>query len=175
MGGGAADIERELEENPHESSELHQTSPNLAGRTEPHWQALFTELRRRFVELIRETRLAIGHLTLTAWGVGDWKTEAPRLLTSHTHSPALLSAVYYLRVPASILGGTYFEIPQMGPFFGNGEPGLELRPRTGDLVVFPGWLPHASAFRVGHEDTVTSSDARLIIAINAFYGPGTVS
>ena len=88
----------------------------------------------------------------------------------HTHSPALLSAVYYLKVPEES-GDIYFRDPRPGCSLsgfrgerGNCPPNCSadarVTPKEGLVLVFPAWLEHGVENHGG-------AGARISIAANA--------
>eukprot|EP01083_Nonionella_stella_P017513 48995_1 len=71
---------------------------------------------------------------------------------SHTHADAMVSSVYYVRVPADHSHQIAFQDPK-GTDLYNPEATFDLRPppfdnefvftpSEGDLIFFPSWLPH---------------------------------
>ncbi len=87
--------------------------------------------------------------------------------TFHNHAGALLSACYYLKVPAGS-GPIVFRDPRPGallsPWQGSLRPNagseISIQPEAGQLLVFPNWLEHGVEAHAG-------SDSRISIAINA--------
>ena len=76
---------------------------------------------------------------------------------THTHPNSLVSGVYYVQVPEDNYGLLLLEDPR-GPFppFDNR---VKIQPHTGDIVIFPSWLPH----QVTQTSSVTP---RISIAFN---------
>ena len=86
--------------------------------------------------------------------------------TLHVHPDALLSGSYYVQVPDAS-GSIVFRDPRPGvvlnPFPGSGVhcmPNRELKPRAGQLLVFPSWLDHRVEPNEG-------GAPRIAIAMNA--------
>jgi uncharacterized protein (TIGR02466 family) len=88
----------------------------------------------------------------------------------HVHSPSLLSAVYYLKVPVNS-GSFYFRDPRAGAFLSgfngtkdncppNCTADAKITPKDGLVLVFPSWLEH------GVEDH-NGIGTRISIAVNA--------
>lgn len=75
----------------------------------------------------------------------------------HTHPTALLAGVYYVDVPPG--SGSLKFMDRRGTF----EPiwpGMEITPKSGDIILFPPWLPHG----VGYSSN--SQNPRISIAFN---------
>ena len=88
----------------------------------------------------------------------------------HNHPQALLSAVYYLKVPPGS-GDIIFRDPRLGanlsPFHGahqvcppNNSADIRITPKEGLLLIFPNWLEHWVDQHKGNEE-------RISIAMNA--------
>jgi len=148
---------------------LHQ----LAGS---HWKRFFSEIRRVISDVVATSPAPVdqGTVHLRAWASrlrrdGDYSKRYLRLSALHNHSPAFLSAVYYLRVPPGVRegdGGTFF----VNPFphsLASPQPGMVIPPREGRVVVFPSWLMHGPALL----DDPASQLPRLVIAVDAHLLP----
>ncbi|WP_157725078.1 TIGR02466 family protein [Vogesella sp. LIG4] len=87
--------------------------------------------------------------------------------TFHNHAGALLSACYYLKVPAGS-GPIVFRDPRPGallsPWQGSLRPNagseIAFQPEAGQLLLFPHWLEHGV-------EAHAAADSRISIAINA--------
>ena len=88
----------------------------------------------------------------------------------HSHPQALLSAVYYLKVPSGS-GDIVFRDPRQGanlsPFHGakqicppNNSADIRITPKEGLLLIFPNWLEH-------WVDQHKGEGERISIALNA--------
>lgn len=73
---------------------------------------------------------------------------------THVHPGSLLSGVYFSQVPAKA-GRLHFEDPRgpLPPFHDR----FTVVPTTGDLVMFPSWLPHQVTSTVSDEPRVSWS------------------
>lgn len=87
--------------------------------------------------------------------------------TFHNHAGALLSACYYLQVPAGS-GPLVLRDPRPGallsPWQGSLRPNagseISITPEAGQLLVFPNWLEHGA-------EAHAADESRISIAINA--------
>ena len=98
---------------------------------------------------------------------------------SHTHADAVVSGVYYIRVPPNNAHSIKFQDPK-GTDLYNPEASWDLRPapfdnefeiqpQEGDLLLFPSWLPHrvCPPTRAAKPDQdATSGPPRLSLAFN---------
>ena len=75
----------------------------------------------------------------------------------HVHAQSAISGVYYVRVPPQA-GDLKLQDPRGFPMFPF-ERSHYISPEEGDLVLFPGWLPHAVLPTMGDEP-------RIAIAFN---------
>lgn len=137
---------------------------------------LFTALFPGIAARLREIRPGLLSQPLMGWAN---KNPAGAFNHAHVHPRALLSAVIYLQVPAGS-GEVVFLDPrpqsQYGGSYGRWRPSAEtetgraiardcfqpkhsLMPRTGELLLFPGWLHH-------YVDVNESSMPRLSVAFN---------
>lgn len=90
--------------------------------------------------------------------------------TFHNHAGALLSACYYLKVPAGS-GPIVLRDPRPGallsPWQGSLRPNagseISIAPEAGQLLVFPNWLEHGTEAHAG-------SESRISIPVNAVLG-----
>jgi hypothetical protein len=153
-----------------------QTSTRLQELTAPHWRRFFAEMRR-IVSCVAETSagaLDEGVVHLRAWASrlrldGDPSERRLWLGALHNHSPAFLSAVYFLRLPAGTSkgeGGTCFVNPFPHSLV-SPHPGVVIAPAEGRVIVFPSWLMH------GPLPTARSTPGlpRVVIAVDAHFIP----
>jgi len=95
----------------------------------------------------------------------------------HNHGNALLSLAYYVKIPKDNKGGEiYFKDPRITssqrkpPLIGSksalrhkkgnkthGFANIEMKPREGDLIIFPGWLDHGVKQSTSDEDRIVIS------------------
>lgn len=152
-----------------------QTATVLHELDAPHWKRFFFMVRTviRGVASSLSGPLDEGMVHLRAWGsrlsrAGDYSERHLRLSALHNHSPAFLSAVYYLRLPKEGSegdGGTFF----VNPFphsLSSPHPGVVVSPEEGSIVVFPSWVMHGPVLldytRVQAPRIVIGIDAHLI-------------
>ena len=89
----------------------------------------------------------------------------------HTHPGGILSGVYYVKLPSCCHGHLTFvrdfKDQQMKEFWGNNdnynrwehmnETEHDVFPEEDQLVIFPGWLPHAVGKSAGEGDRISIS------------------
>ena len=142
-----------------------------------HWTKFFNNIRLA-------VRTAIGYfemsadesrVQLRAWASylrsKDVTETSFRLNSLHSHAPAFVSGVYYLRAPnvepqSSIVSGTYFVNP-VSYLPQSISPGLIVTSLVGRLVLFPSAIMHAPCV---NEETLQRSD-RLVIGFDAHFTP----
>ncbi|HWF07362.1 MAG TPA: putative 2OG-Fe(II) oxygenase [Bryobacteraceae bacterium] len=157
-----------------ESAYGEQTVTKLHQLRAPHWDRFFGEVRRVIGEVIAASRATLDPATvyLRAWASklareGDYSRRRARLSAIHNHSPAFLSAIYYLRVPQEQEkgeSGTLF----VNPFpqsLASPQPGVVLPGLEGRIVVFPSWVLHAPA------ELADLKSPRIVIAVDAHFIP----
>lgn len=151
-----------------------QTLAMLHELKSPHWERFFSGVRTVIAEIVENSAAVFdeGRVHLRAWAhrIGDEaRDQKPlRLDILHNHSPAFLSAVYYLKVPPALSSGeagTFFVNP-LPHSLASPHPGVAIPAAEGRLVVFPSWIVHGPLM-LG----APSSDARTIIAIDAHLVP----
>lgn len=153
-----------------------QTATKLHELTTPHWKCFFSEIRRVILEVVAVSRAPLdeGTVHLRAWASrlrqdGSYSERYLRLSALHNHSPAFLSAVYYLRIPKNLGGGdagTFFVNPFPHPL-ASPRPGIVIPAVEGRVVLFPSWLMHGPAFL----DYSDSPSPRVVIAVDAHLVP----
>mmetsp|Transcript_39308 Transcript_39308/g.77337 ORF Transcript_39308/g.77337 Transcript_39308/m.77337 type:complete len:719 (+) Transcript_39308:8-2164(+) len=74
----------------------------------------------------------------------------------HQHNAAAISGTYYVKLPENPSPISFFDTRGPSPPFANF---FHVKPQVGDIVVFPGWLPHEVA-------PTTGTDPRISIAFN---------
>lgn len=170
-----ADIEEMLANGlRNESAYGEQTVTKLHQLRTPHWDRFFGEVRRVIGEVIATSSAPLEPATvyLRAWASkltrnGDYSQRHARLSAIHNHSPAFLSAIYYLRIPQEREkgdAGTLF----VNPFpqsLASPQPGIIIPGVEGRLAVFPSWVLHAPA----QLDDLASP--RIVIAVDAHVIP----
>lgn len=153
-----------------------QTATKLHELTTPHWKYFFSEVRRVITQVVTASAIPIdeGVVHLRAWASrlrsgGSYDERYLRLSALHNHSPAFLSAVYYLRIPSILSegdGGTFFVNPFPHPL-ASSQPGVVIPAVEGRIVLFPSWLMHGPAFL----DYSNSLSPRVVIAVDAHLVP----
>ena len=125
-------------------------------------------LRGEIDKLVRRYLEAVGG------GSTDYMSEHPEKLNvfmwasvhdscmahlAHTHPNATVSGVYYVNVPLGS-GDLVFEDPRGAlPPFGNRHI---VKPRAGQVVLFPSWLVHAVSPSCG----LTAANPRMSLSFN---------
>jgi len=96
-----------------------------------------------------------------AWAFKSWHSLNQKQNNNpvHTHSPAYLSGVFYLKIPDNYKKGTEFFDPKSSILKTNGSYVIE--PDLFSWIIFPGWLPHRSCL-------IDSEDPRYTIAANMY-------
>ncbi|MFC3533545.1 TIGR02466 family protein [Vogesella facilis] len=131
---------------------------------EPAFQPLAEAVRAVFDHIFAEMGPPQHRYQLHAWAnVHDFGGYN----TFHNHAGALLSACYYLKVPAGS-GHIVLRDPRPGallsPWQGTLRPNagseISIAPEAGQLVVFPNWLEHGV-------EAHAANDTRISIPINA--------
>jgi Putative 2OG-Fe(II) oxygenase len=153
-----------------------QTRTVLHQLTAPHWKLLFSRVRGVMSSVVQDSAIELdeGRVHLRAWASrmrqqGQYCERQTRLNALHSHWPAFLSAIYYLRIPPDLEeadGGTLF----VNPFpnsLAQPDPGTVVSPAEGRLVVFPSWLIH-SPFVLDYSNV---SSPRIVIGIDAHFIP----
>lgn len=151
-----------------------QTATCLQEFTTSHWLKFFGEVRQ-VVSMIcerSEGQLDEGTIHLRAWASklssGKYSERQFRLNALHNHSPAFISAVYYLRLSngnAEGDGGTFFVNPITHPI-ASPHPGVVIAPAEGRLIAFPSWIMHGPLL----VDPKPKSP-RVIVGIDAHFIP----
>lgn len=96
-----------------------------------------------------------------AWFFKSWKSMDSVKDVLHSHSPAFLSGIFYIKIPTSSEtdGGTLFVDPR------NGESKFGRKSHVsaieGSWIIFPGWLQHMSK-------RCDSDSPRYVIAADLF-------
>jgi hypothetical protein len=153
-----------------------QTLTVLHQLTAPHWKLFFSKVRGVILRVVQDSPIKLdeGRVHLRAWAStmskeGQYCQRQTRLNALHNHSPAFVSAIYYLRIPPDLEegdGGTLF----VNPFpnsLAQPDPGTVVSPAEGRLVVFPSWLVH-SPFLLDYSNV---SSPRIVIGIDAHFIP----
>ena len=131
----------------------------------PEWQGIVTALTVLSSELLSDewdaSHLRIDNMWVTIYPRGAYVTE-------HIHSPYVLSGVFYVKAPEDC-GAIVFKDPAWVAKVQQGQNGLgtfpidgtrqPIEPTTGDLLLFPGWLPH-------YTKPNESEDDRIIVSFN---------
>jgi hypothetical protein len=152
-----------------------QTTTTLQNLPGPHWKLFFSEIQKAIAQVVIESgaKLDEGLVHLRAWASilqkGSYDQRYLRLSALHNHSPAFLSAVYYLKVPENLQagdGGTFFVNPFAHPLAGP-NPGVVIPAVVGQAVIFPSSLMHGPAFL----DFSQSNSPRVVIAVDAHLIP----
>jgi len=101
-----------------------------------------------------------------AWAFKSWKSlnEKQNNNPIHSHYPAFLSGIFYLKVPTGTTQGTEFFDPR--DWSQSTPVSYIMEPDLFSWIIFPGWLPHKSCL-------VDSEDPRYVIAANLFVAPCT--
>jgi uncharacterized protein (TIGR02466 family) len=148
---------------------------DLSQRPEPCYQELMQRVVARvqasFVDVARDQDASVGRYRFAVQAWGRVLRHGDHALV-HDHAEAHFAAIYYpfagdadpAMYPDS--GKLCFVDPRRG---GTAIPGIELfpsqfaiAPRTGMLVVFPGWLQHfAQPYRGGRPRVSISCNVRL--------------
>lgn len=170
-----ADIDRLLSAGARNSRASGEQTTNVL-QTLPgdHWSAFYAAIRRTISDIVHQSPGEIdeGVVHLRAWANRLQAGEGGdlHLAALHNHSPAFLSAVYYVRLPDKDAGdhvdGTYF----VNPFphsLTNPRPGVLVAGAPGRLVVFPSWVLHG----VSLADVHHWRSSRLVVAIDAHVIP----
>ncbi|MEV0768677.1 hypothetical protein [Nocardia salmonicida] len=160
---------------------FHRTSGNqtlavLQDRTEPHWLEFLGWVGATFEQIIGGTPLPHNGCAIRAWALRidaqsaakDVAAGPTRTITTHNHSPALLSSIFTCELPdepapdalATIFHNPVFHVncpwlPRLRP----------VPPKVGKLVVFPGWVEHSVP------TTAPLPPGQRRITINADYMP----
>jgi hypothetical protein len=153
-----------------------QTTTTLHDLNAPHWKYFFSEIRRVILDVVATSggSLDEGVVHLRAWASrlrrdGNYSERYLRLSALHNHSPAFLSAVYYLRIPKDLQdgdGGTFFVNPFPHPL-ASPRPGLVVPAVEGRVILFPSSLLHGPAFL----DYRNLRSPRVVIAVDAHLIP----
>jgi hypothetical protein len=137
-----------------------------------HWRRFFTSVAAVLQEIVATSAAHVDQssMQLRAWASRvnpEDAAEAADLGSGslHNHSPAMLSAVYFLRAPEEGTG-TYFVNPFPQSLVAP-APGTVIRAVEGRLVIFPSWVIHGPYFALS---TVPRSP-RVTIAIDAHVVP----
>ena len=143
-----------------------QTLPGL------HWRRFFTSVAAVLQDIVATSAAHVDHssMQLRAWASRvnpEDAAEAADLGSGslHNHSPAMLSAVYFLRAPEGITG-TYFVNPFPQSLV-SPAPGTLIRAVEGRLVVFPSWVMHGPYFA----PSTVPQLPRVVVAIDAHVVP----
>lgn len=176
-----ADVEANLAEHGTSPSDLaHQTLEDpFSGRSDG-WRILEEMMNSLYRSVIEERfrRWRSGELHLRRWAIkiGDLDLDETRRLGAgaiHNHAPALLSSIYYLRVPAELSsaasGGTHFYNPIAGAVDNLVPRGHDEPPIEGRLVVFPSFVDHAPL----PLHWSAPDDPRIVISADVYYTSGT--
>ena len=175
----ANEIDKHIEAGGASSTALaHQTAIDPMRLQDPGWKILEARMNEVLADVIRKhlRRWRYGQLHIRRWAVqlgrlsAEEKARLPGEFT-HNHLPALLSAVYYLRVPADLPsghGGTSFFNPlaNLMDLFGPRDAYEE--PTPGKLLVFPAYLDHVPV--PGTWDA--SENTRITISADVFFVSG---
>ena len=152
-----------------------QTTTTLQNMPGPHWKLFFSEIQKTISQVVEDSgaKLDEGVVHLRAWAStlrkGGHSERNLRLSALHNHSPAFLSAVYYVRVPEELKdgdGGTFFINPFPHPLSSQ-RPGVVIPAITGQVIIFPSWLMHGPAFL----DFSRAPSPRVVIAVDAHLIP----
>jgi len=106
---------------------------------------------RTYLEQLGKAHLVRSEMELFVWT--SVHSRGSGHLT-HVHPGSLLSGVYFSQVPSSA-GRLLFEDPRgpLPPFHDR----FTVAPTTGDLVLFPSWLPHQVTATASDESRVSWS------------------
>lgn len=139
---------------------------------DPVFLPLQEAVKAVFDYIFREMGEPLHHYQLKAWAnVHDFGSYN----TFHNHPGALLSACYYLKVPANS-GPIVLRDPRPGallsPWQGTLRPNagseISIAPEAGQLLVFPNWLEHSVEAHSSHE-------TRISIPVNAVPNSSVIS
>jgi hypothetical protein len=176
-----AEVEDAIDSAPRDRAAFlaHQTpsDPFLLGSR--GWSILEERSNAIYSALARESfqRWRAGEFHLRRWAIrlGRLNQEEKSRLARdgvHNHLPALLSSIYYLRVPAEFAddpaGGTEFCNPLANLMDMFGPRRTVVPPREGRLVIFPSFLDHAPV-PVGWD---AGSVSRIVVSTDLFYVSG---
>lgn len=136
--------------------------------TGQHWARLaqvFVDCCFNYIQQTPDFVRQPNNLTLT--GVRGWFFKSYDTINAlqetpwHDHSPALLTGVFYLRVPGDHTreGGTMFRDPRGAGSCVSRD--VEVAPQDLCWVIFPGWLSHR-----GH--VCDTHDPRYVIAADCY-------
>lgn len=132
-------------------SKLRETFLNACG--------LYLENVENFIPLQEETII----IDCNAWGYKSWKSlNKTQCNPWHTHSPSIISGVFYLKIPKcdnGYLSGTEMSDVRYPECASTRNYVPMCREFT--WSIFPGWLPHRSL----RSDT---EDPRYVVAANAY-------
>ena len=133
---------------------FRQSQALLQDSTEPAWVEFFRVLAAHMERIIgREMPPQYGfkRAFLRSWvlqvdDAEDYESTGTLLNAVHSHVPAVLSSVLYLRVPDALVdapsGGTTFKDPNSINTRSYSTPEFHVSPAPLRLVVFPAWLEH---------------------------------
>tara|TARA_Y100001936_G_scaffold86957_1_gene85280 strand:- start:27973 stop:28533 length:561 start_codon:yes stop_codon:yes gene_type:complete len=134
----------------------------------PDWFPTVLELQawsHQMISTIWDVDRIMGQMTIS----NMWTTIYPEksFVPEHTHNGSMISGVYYAKAHENC-GDLVFHDPawvaksmvlNSGTTFPIKGTKQKVSPKTGDLILFPSWLPHSTEFNETTED-------RIIVSFN---------
>ncbi len=167
-----------LREHPSPGELFSQSSAVLQDDPDPAWIEFFRVLAAMMARIINREmppHYPFERAFLKSWvlridDVAEFERTGSTLNALHSHIPAVLSSVLYLRVPDDLLdastGGTTFKDPNSVNTRAYLRPEFHVAPAPLRLVIFPAWLEHlperpAPGLRLDTPRLIVSTDLRV--------------